>query len=747
MATGAWSQPRRRQGCLRRRWAAWGGALGVLALGVGVAVSEEPAPRADASFWSFQPVREPTPPPVRHESWVRTPIDRFILAKLEENKLVPAPEASKETLLRRVTYDLTGLPPRPAEIQAFLEDSSPDAWEKVIDRLLASRQYGERWGRHWLDVARYADTAGESADYPIPQAYRYRNYVIEAFNRDTPYNQFLREQIAGDLLPAASEEEKQKNIVATGFIALSRRFGVDPDATHYQTIEDTLDTLGRATMGMSLSCARCHDHKFDPISSQDYYALYGIFSSTKYPFPGSENKKRQRDLTPLLSEEEYARVMEPFQEEFAVLDRELDALNEENKRAAQVERGQKVDGPPPRTKLQLLEAFRAVRARRDAVQDRMPPIPMAYAVSEGKPANTRVQKRGEPFNLGEEVPRGFLTVLGGQKLPSETSESGRRELAEWIVDPRNPLTARVIVNRLWQHHFGRGLVATPNDFGQMGQPPTHPELLDWLASQFVKEGWSIKKMHRLILQSATWRQSSTSAWHAAMEAHAAPTAATSSLQADDELQVTVAVAPTLRNPELVDPSNSLLARFPRLRLDAEMTRDALLFTSGQLDPLPGGPHPFPPPQEWHWTQHNPFVAVYETKERSVYVMQQRIRRHPFFAAFDGADTNASTGARFITTTPLQALFLMNDGFVHEQAASLAQRMRVVSASDVRRIDFAYRLLYGRRADSDETALGIIFLANARATLPKEAPEEQRDQQAWASYARVLLSANEFVYLD
>lgn len=718
----------------------------MMALGSGFAAADEAPARADASFWSFQPVKEPPLPAVRHESWVRNPIDRFILAKLEENGLVPAPEATPEVLLRRVTYDLTGLPPRPSEIDAFLEDTSPDAWEKVIDRLLASPHYGERWGRHWLDVARYADTAGESADYPIPQAYLYRNYVIDAFNQDTPYDEFLRQQIAGDLLPAANEQERYRNIIATGFIALSRRFGVDPDATHHQTIEDTLDTLGRATMGMSMSCARCHDHKFDPISMRDYYALYGIFSSTTYPFPGSENKKRQRDLVPLMTPEEYDRVMAPFKAELEEIDREIEALNEEGKRASKVERGEKVDGPPPRTRLQLLEAFRQARAKRDAVQDRIPPLPMAYAVSEGKPSNARIQKRGEPFNLGEEVPRGFLTVLSGQTLPPDAQGSGRKELAEWITDPRNPLTPRVMVNRIWHYHFGRGLVATPNDFGRMGQPPSHPELLDWLASQFVKNGWSIKKMHKLILTSATWRQSSVTAWQAAQEAHAQPAFARTTV--DDAMLRVVSTSPaSLRNPEEVDPNNILLARFPRLRLDAEATRDALLFTSGRLDPLRGGAHPFPPPQKWHWTQHDPFVAVYETNERSVYVMQQRIRRHPFFAVFDGADTNASTGARFITTTPLQALFMMNDPFVHEQAQSLAQRVRAASPSDVRRIDFAHRLLYGRRADKEETTWGVLYLASARASLPASEPDDKRDQHAWASYARVLFSANEFMYLD
>jgi hypothetical protein len=609
----------------------------------------------------------------------------------------------------------------------------------AADRYLASSHYGERWGRHWLDVVRYADTAGESSDYPIPQAYLYRDYVIDAFNRDTPYDQFLREQIAGDLLPAADEETRQRQLVATGFIAQARRFSVDPDTAMHQTIEDTIDTLGRATMGLSLGCARCHDHKFDPVSMRDYYALYGVFQSTRYPFPGSENKKRQRDLVPLVSATEYAAVMAPFQEEMAAIDADLEALQIERQAARDKAEGRTPAVEPKRTQLELLEAFRGIRAQRDALQDRLPEVPMAYAVAEGKPASARIQKRGEPFNLGEEVPRGFLPALGGGPFAEGEVGSGRRPLAEAVASAKNPLTARVMVNRIWQHHFGKGLVQTPNDFGAMGRRPTHPELLDWLASRFIEDGWSVKKFQRRLIASATWQQRVQPAL--ASEAGEAGTGS-------QEANVTTDDGAGAGRAGLVDPANDLLWSFPRLRLDAESIRDALLSASGRLVRGSGGPHPFPPMKTWNWTQHSPFTAVYPTRHRSVYVMQQRIRRHPFFAVFDGADTNSSTGARMITTTPLQALFVMNDPFAHEQAEALAQRVAAAFPGNVvARISLAHKLLYGREATAAETSEAVVYLAGFRARLPAEQTPTEREESAWTSYARALMGANEFIFLD
>lgn len=718
--------------------------LGLLCLFVGPAAEARAEAEAGelAAEWALQPLTDPAPPEVRNTDWVRSPVDRFILARLEAVGLAPAPAAAPAAALRRLSQVLTGLPPSLDEIEWMADelDRRPDALPEVLlaaaDRYLASPHYGERWGRHWLDVVRYADTAGESSDYPIPQAYLYRDYVIDAFNRDTPYDQFLREQIAGDLLPAANEETRQRQLVATGFIAQARRFSVDPDTAMHQTIEDTIDTLGRATMGLSLGCARCHDHKFDPVSMRDYYALYGVFQSTRYPFPGSENKKRQRDLVPLVSATEYAAVMAPFQEEMAAIDADLEALQIERQAARDKAEGRTPAVEPKRTQLELLEAFRGIRAQRDALQDRLPEVPMAYAVAEGKPASARIQKRGEPFNLGEEVPRGFLPALGGGPFAEGEAGSGRRSLAEAVASAKNPLTARVMVNRIWQHHFGKGLVQTPNDFGAMGRRPTHPELLDWLASRFIEDGWSVKKFQRRLIASATWQQG------------VQPALAGEAGEGSQEANVTTDDGTGAGRAGLVDPANDLLWSFPRLRLDAESIRDALLSASGRLVRGSGGPHPFPPMKTWNWTQHSPFTAVYPTRHRSVYVMQQRIRRHPFFAVFDGADTNSSTGARMITTTPLQALFVMNDPFAHEQAEALAQRVAAAFTGNmVARISLAHKLLYGREATAAETSEAVVYLAGFRARLPAEQTPTEREASAWTSYARALMGANEFIFLD
>jgi cytochrome c553 len=594
--------------------------------------------------WAFEPVRPVTPPLQTGGN----PIDAFLIAKQKEKGLTPTPPTDRRTLLRRVTFDLLGLPPRPEEVQAFVDDPSPDAFARVVDRLLASPQYGEKWGRHWLDVVRYADSAGETADFPVPDAWRYRNYVIAAFNADKPYDEFLREQIAGDILaarlPSAGPPQRRNElIIATGYIAIARRFGFDVSHDHFLTIEDTIDTLGKSVLGLTVGCARCHDHKYDPITTKDYYALYGIFDSTRYPFPGCEKDKKPHDLVPLA----------------------------------------------PTGK---------------------PGGGMAYAIAEGSPHNVRQQLRGDPASPGKEVPRRFLQMFGGQPVPAGFG-SGRLQLAEWSTDPKNPLTARVMVNRLWQGHFSAALVKTPNDFGTRGMPPSHPELLDYVAGRFVESGWSIKAMHRLILLSDAYQRS----------------AAGSEARGNG-----------------INPDNTYLWKFPRRRLSAEEVRDALLAVSGDLDPTPGGGHPFPPENSWGFTQHAPFQAVYDHNRRSVYLMTQRIRRHPFLALFDGPDANSSTAGRFTTTVPTQALFFLNDPFVHARAESLARRLAPLPTGE--RLDRACQLLFGRPAASADQERASRFLQGYRAEL-SGTPEGQRDQAAWAALLRVLMSSNEFVYLN
>jgi hypothetical protein len=666
--------------------------------GPAVAAAEKPVGVSDDArrWWAFQPVKDGAPPAVKDAGWARGDVDRFVLAKLEARGMRPAPQADRRTLIRRVTFDLTGLPPTPEEVEAFLGDSSADAFGKVVERLLASRHYGERWGRHWLDVVRYADTAGCNGDFPAPEAYRYRDYVIEAFNRDKPYHQFLREQIAGDLLPAQSDEQRYEQVVATGYFPISRRFSSVAEEFHL-TLDDTVDNFGKAILGLSVSCARCHDHKFDPIPQADYYALYGIFQSTTYSFPGTEIHRHQKDLVPLVPRERLEGELRPYLERMRALDAEM---FEVYLRVEKLDTGKE--------KNEARSKFSKLQKERDELLKKMPAFPKAYAASEGTPANARVHLKGDHKNLGAEVPRGFLQILGGQRVSIGSKGSGRLELADWVTDANNPLTARVMVNRVWQHHFGgRGLVRTPDDFGTRGATPTHPELLDWLTARFVEGGWSIKGLHRRIVSSAAYQMAS------------------------------------VENTEYAqrDPQNEALWTFNRRRLSAEEIRDAMLFASGGLDRTPpGGPHPFKPETEWRYSQHNPFVDDFASDRRSVYLMQQRIRQNPYLGTFDGADTNAVTGQRRSDTPPHQALFMMNSKFAHRQAQLLAERVVRERAEPAARVRRAFELAVGRPATEAEVAEAVEYVEGLKASAGGE-------PAAWASYLRVVLSSNEFVFVE
>ena len=655
--------------------------------------------------WAFRPVRDPKPPQVSAE-WNRSSIDAFIKARLDEKALIPQPRASKLALIRRATYDLTGLPPTPEETEAFVKDASPQAFERVVDRLLASQQYGERWGRHWLDVVRYADTSGDNSDFPVPSMFRYRNWVIGAFNRDEPYDQFLREQLAGDLLAARdglaakNKEEWQQKMIATGYLANARRFGSRIQEFHL-TIDDTIDNLGKGILGLTVGCARCHDHKFDPIPTADYYALYGIFKSSSYAHAGTEIYPHTKGFMALNPDQVDA--LKRYETQLSGLDNRI-----EDMKAGKIKFPS--DDEKKKAEAENQDSLRRLTAR-------YPYFPKVYAVTEGTPVNARIMVRGEPASLGPEAPRGFLTILGGQKVPNEEKGSGRLQLAEWVTDPKNPLTARVMVNRIWLWHFGRGLVATPDDFGTRGEAPTHPELLDYLASRFLESGWSVKKMHRLIMVSRAYQMAS----------------------GDDAKNA------------LKDSKNAWLWKFNRRRLDAEEIRDSLLAASGNLDPAPGGEPPFPPEMSWKYTQHQPFIAMepaFANNKRSVYLMQQRIRRQPFLDLFDGSDPNAVTGVRPLTTTALQALYTMNDPFFHEQSDALAVRVGMAYSSDLERLNYAYSLLYGRSPAPGEVRDTRQFLASARGSLEGTAvPEYKKNREAWASLMRVLLSSNEFLTLD
>lgn len=648
--------------------------------------------------WSLQPLADPAVPAATGE-WGANSIDRFIKAKLDKNGLRPGSAASKRVLARRLSFNLTGLPPVPAMVDEFVNDKSAGAVEKLAEKLMGTQQYAEHWGRHWLDVVRYADTAGDASDYPVHEAYRYRNYVIRSFRDDKPFDLFLREQLAGDLLPAAGKEDRADKIVATGYLAMARRFG-QTDREHYLTIDDAVDNYGKAMLGLSLGCARCHDHKFDPLPATDYYGIYGILQSTKYSFAGMEHHQFPRNYVALDPEE---------QGKFEKVEARYVELTDKVRKM-------RADAIKPDAPAEKKLAYLEIKDELEKLKASYPKTPVAYGASDGTAVNAKVQVKGDPKIEGPEVPRGYLTVLGAAKVPEGHPGSGRDLLAQWTTDASNPLTARVIVNRVWQWHFGKGIVASPNDFGLRGQRPTHPELLDWLTVRFIESGWSIKKLNMLILTSRAWQSAN---WHDAANAEK-------------------------------DPNNEYYWRFDRRRLSAEELRDATLAVSGELDPGMGGAHPFPVKPVSGYTQHRPFVveAGYATNKRTVYLMQQRFRRMPYMELFDAADTNTTTDLRSQSTTALQALYMMNSDFVHEQAGKLAVRAGMAYDSTTERLDYAYRLLFGRGPDEQERAWASEFLSEARkAGAQAKVPEDEQNRTAWSSLMRVMLNSNDFLYVD
>ena len=888
---------------------------------------------AAAAWWSFQAPLAAPPPPVADESLLFNEVDRFIVAPLEEAGLVPAQRADPRALLRRATLDLTGLPPTPEEIRAFLADQSAEAFATVVDRLLASEAYGERWGRHWLDVARYADTAGDGADYPVREAVNYRDWVIRSFNADMPYDEFLALQVAGDILaqdgPPADYADR---VTATGFLAIGKRYGYAPNSDfQHLDFADCIDSLGRSLLGLSIGCARCHDHKYDPVTATDYYALYGILQSTTWAFPGGEEQKRPANFPPRVPPAEALALDRDRADALSAIDRESAAFQAEKlaldgksaaggvdldleaqalgkgpeeqpwlsagpngvlaesqspfehvhpagSRGVRVGSGQPNEGvrhtfgarllatsgaplhvcfdfrtvlsegaeqpagacrfycgrgviestaldfsatqrefalrdglgwrvvtalepgrwyhvsvtldhatktgqgtitpwpsqgepaePIPFADVALPAAWDGVidtficdglghvsgpatirdldnlgrqaaafalpgsppavkpvpslqAASRVAVLDTelgtlaakrasiaaLPPYHFVYGVSEGKPTEAKVQLRGEPDKPGVEVPRRFLEILGGDTLANPAAGSGRRELATWLTRRENPLTARVFVNRIWQWHFGRGLVATTSDFGVRGEAPSHPALLDWLAVRFMESGWRVKDLHRLLMLSRTYQQSAVG------------------------------------TPESVaaDPENRLLARWSRRSLDAETLRDTLLAASGLLDRTPAPPHPFPAVDTWAFTIHQPFHGQYDSDRRSVYLMVQRNRRHPFLALFDAADPNQSVAVRDATITPTQALFLMNAPLVQRASAAFADRLLAAESDRDARLRMATEIAWGRAPEPEELSWMQAFL-DAVMTQAPGTPVGA----AWGALARVLLTGNPTLFVD
>lgn len=706
--------------------------------------------------WAFLPVKA-VEPPTDISNWSNHPIDRFISAQRVERGLNPNPPAEKGTLMRRVYFDLVGLPPTPEEVYAFLADTSPHALERLVERLLASPRYGERWGRHWMDVVRYADTAGDNADYPIPEAHLYRDYIIDSFNADKPYDRFVQEQLAGDILANnAPPQQYAENIIATGFIALSRRFGTGPLQLKHLIIEDTIDTTGRAFLGLTMRCARCHDHKFEPITMQDYYAMYGIFDSTTYPYPGSESFQTDRNprtnFVPLQPPEQVQPQIDAYQTELNQRRKEIEQLEHEGELAEkrnsikqQIEslreqiKTLKSDGGDtkdlesqlPALSTQQNELRDKINHQKGDLKRKLPrsdlpaDMPQAYAVKDGEAKDTLIHRRGDPAQSGPVIRRDVPKFLNnGKTLEIPEGQSGRLQLAQWLTNPANPLTARVMVNRIWQYHFGKGIVSTPSNFGRNGAKPTHPLLIDYLATRFIESGWSVKAMHRLILSSKTYQLASSG---------------------------------NVQNA-VVDPSNEYYWRFNRRRLDAEALRDAVMNISGILDLSRPGAHPFPPIEKWFWSQHVPFPydnvtgrfvpTPYPSNHRTVYLMTQRLQYHPFLGLFDGPDTNTTTGLRTISTIPQQSLYLMNNPWTYAQAQEFGKRLIAFSQDPVERINRAHLLAYGREATTEEKQLAEAYIKRVVENLQtNEFPPEKWEMEAWNSYAQVLLRSNELLYID
>ncbi len=639
--------------------------------------------------WAWQPQTNPQPPSKKNSGWVRDNIDRFILSKLETRQLQPAADASKAALVRRVTFDLHGLPPSPAEVDAFLNDTSANAYEKLVDRLLASPAFGERWGRHWLDVARYGESTGASRNLPMPHAWRYRDYVIDSFNHDKPYNEFIREQVAGDLLTARSDQDKRENLIATGFLALgvkdvNQRFKV---RFIMDNVDEQIDTVSRAVIGTTVSCARCHDHKFDPIPTRDYYALAGIFRSTDLR-AGLRNKMGGGGLdyydTERLIPLQSAKSGGPSAEQLEKAKKEVAEAKSAFEKLRDRAEGSELspDGRPRRA-----VARQKFNQKQIALANLTDPSANGGHVALGvldmpAVADTEVRIRGEAEKLGPVVPRGFLTAFDvpGAK-PVNLKQSGRLELAEWLVNENNPLTTRVIANRVWQHLFGQGLVRSVDNFGLTGDRPEHPELLDHLAQRFKAEGWSIKKLVRAV-------------------------ALTHAYQIGSEATAENLVA---------DPENRLVWRHSPRRLDAEEIRDTILAASGQLNtkrPVgsPAGDFkvieiPNNGPQARQLQK-----ASKDSQSRSVYLPLVRGIVPATLEPFDFVEQGTVSGSRSTTTVPTQALYLLNDPFVRRNALTLADQLVGNSLQDDQaRLNQVYRLILGREPARFERDRATAFL--------------------------------------
>ncbi|MFO0946624.1 MAG: DUF1549 and DUF1553 domain-containing protein [Planctomycetota bacterium] len=714
---------------LRRRWLV---ALVLFAFTPGargndsditVAPPERPITAKEKQHWSYLPLAKSSPPIVDPDGWNRNPIDPFIRSTLEGKGLAPMPLVGKATLLRRVYFDLTGLPPKPEEVLAFLKDTRADAFEQVVDRLLDSPHYGERWGQHWLDLARFAETDGFEHDLVRPNAWRYRDWVIDAIHNDLPFDEFLRRQIAGDELypgdPSAS--------IATGFLLC----GPDmPDLNlqeerRHLVLNEMTSTVGSVFLGLQFGCAQCHDHKYDALTQYDFYRLRAFFESVEifrdHPIPTAEDLEIRRKA-------ESARPPDFVAKEKRR--RELEDLGRERFRE------KNPDVQPSRAQW-MAELTNKERQEHASIQEELasapplPELPMGRVVRAGKPRRGHLFLRGDFRAEGPALDCGFPRCLTGKDSTFDPSVTPRATLVAWLTSGKQPLVARVIVNRLWKWHFGKGLAAATSDFGVMGYEPTHPELLDWLARHFIESGWSMKKLHRLLVTSETYRLAS----------------APFDLEWDD---ATLAAARIIWSKgESEDPENSLLWRRDRQRLEGEAIRDSMLAVSGRLSEKRGGPGVRPPlPPEVTLTLLKGQWPVTEQEEehrrRSIYLFVRRNLRYPLFDVFDRPDTNASCPERHVSTTATQSLILFNSQLTFDCAQSLAKVLLQEAVGEdpvANQIQDAYLRVFHRLPTSEEVDTSRRFLQE-QVQLPSATEES-----AWTQFCVALFNASEFVFVD
>jgi hypothetical protein len=634
-----------------------------------------PAPSANLetarkTHWSYQPVQNPKPPAVKDAAWCVSPIDRFVLARLEAAKVSPSPAADRRTLIRRASFDLLGVPPTEVEVEAFVADRSPEAFAAVVDRLLASPLYGQRWARHWLDVARYADTkgyVGDNADRRYPFAYTYRDYVIDAFNNDLPYDQFVIQQLAADQMELGADK---RPLAALGFLTVGRRFINNIN----DITDDRIDVVTRGLMGLTVQCARCHDHKYDAIPAADYYSLYGVFRGSVEPLEPELPVIRE----PMASPEYQAFKAEFEKRQKAVADFKATYA------------GRKANQQETQDLWKLEHAVTELLVNSPAA----PPRAMVMNDTP-QPFDPHVFLRGNQGNPGDAVPRRFLQVLSMVDEKPFEHGSGRIDLARDVVSPKNPLTARVMVNRVWMHHFGVGLVRTTSDFGARGEPPSHPELLDWLATRFMQSGWSLKQLHRTIMLTSVYQQASN--------------------HRDDAAKI--------------DPENRLLWKMNRSRLSLEAMRDSMLIASNRLDAKLGGPG----------------VELYNapfTTRRAVYGYVDRQDLPGTFRVFDFAIPEASAPMRPSTVVPQQALYMLNNGFVLEQSQAVLNRGGIGDQPDLAaRVTALYRVIFQRTPATDELELATAYIRAESGPAGADAPK------AWQSYVQALLMSDEFMFVD